>query len=157
MQAETQIGAFFVTYMVYPAFPRPGAPGRINLYVTHIDDGSPFADDVTFTVRDGSWLWWLGAGGGEDTLGVRPPDDDVYRQGFLFAEPGDYVVTAAFEADGEPYTINFPLRIGEPAPVGPLEIAVSLLLAVLVAVTVIQRRRAMTGRIRGARATRDGA
>jgi hypothetical protein len=31
MQIETRIGNYFVTYMVYPAFPKPGEPGRINL------------------------------------------------------------------------------------------------------------------------------
>ncbi len=40
--------------------------------------------------------------------------------------------------------------IGEPASVGAIGIAVGLLLIVLVTVSVIQRRRAMTGKIRGA-------
>ena len=156
MQAETQIGDFFVTYMVYPAFPQPGKPGRINLYVARIDDGTPFEGKVTFRVRDEPWAPWLG-GGSEEKLGLQPPDDNVFRQGFLFAEKGDYIVTAAFQAGGEPYAIDFPLRIGEPAPVGPLGIAVGFLLIVLVTVSVAQRRRSMTGKIRGAHEKRNGA
>ena len=38
MQIETRIGNYFVTYMVYPAFPKPGEPGRINLYALSIKD-----------------------------------------------------------------------------------------------------------------------
>ena len=150
MQAEIRIGDFFVTYMVFPAFPKPGQPGRINLYATRIDDGTSFQGNVTFKLRADSWFAWLGIGGNQEKLGVQPPDDNVFRQGFLFHEAGDYVVTAEFQAAGEPYTIEFPLRIGEPPPVGPIGIAVGLLLMVLVAVSVIQRRRLMTGKIRSA-------
>ncbi len=150
MQGEIQIGDYFVTYMAFPAFPRPKSRGRINLYVTRIDDGTPFQGEVAFKVRGESWLSWLGVGGKEEKLGLQPPDDNVFRQGFLFHEAGNYIVSAEFQAGGEPYIIEFPLRIGEPPPVGPIGIAVGLLLIVLVTVSVIQRRRAMTGKIRGA-------
>jgi hypothetical protein len=125
MQGEVQIGDYFVTYMAFPAFPRPESPGRINLYVSRIDDGTPFQGEVAFKVRGESWLSWLGVGGKEEKLGLQPPDDNVFRQGFLFHEAGNYIVSAEFQAGGEPYIIEFPLRI-------------------------IQRRRAMTGKIRGA-------
>jgi hypothetical protein len=154
MQGEVQIGDYFVTYMAFPAFPRPESRGRINLYVTRIDDGTPFRGEVTFKVRHNVWFSWLGIAGKEEKLGVQPPDDNVFRQGFLFHEAGDYVVTAEFQAAGEPYTIDFPLRIGEPALVGPIGIAVGLLLIVLAAVSVIQRRRSMTGKLRDAHEAR---
>jgi hypothetical protein len=67
------------------------------------------------------------------------------------------VVTAAFEAGDDPYTINFPLRIGEPPLVGPFGIAVGTLLILLVAITAIQGRRAMSGKIRGAHENRNEA
>ena len=35
LQAETQIGDYFVTYMVFPAFPKPERPGRISLSFAH--------------------------------------------------------------------------------------------------------------------------
>ncbi len=56
MQGEVQIGDYFVTYMALPAFPRPESPGRINLYVSRIDDGTPFQGEVAFKVRGESWL-----------------------------------------------------------------------------------------------------
>jgi hypothetical protein len=154
MQGEVRIGDYFVTYMAFPAFPRPEAPGRINLYVTRVDDGTPYQGEVAFNARGESWLSWLGVGGASVRLGVQPPDDNVFRQGFLFHEAGDYIISAEFQAAGEPYTVEFPLRIGEPAPVGPIGIAVSLLLILFVAVSVIQRRRALTGKIRGAHEAR---
>jgi len=42
MQVETQMGDYFITYMVFPAFPRPNEPGRINLYAKRIDNDRPF-------------------------------------------------------------------------------------------------------------------
>ena len=123
-QAEIQIGEYLVTYLVYPAFPRPGTPGRINLYAARIADGAPFDANVTFKVRRVSWFSWLGLGSDQATLGVQPPDDNVFRQGYDFHEAGEYIVTAEFQAGGEPYVLDFPLRVGRPSPVGPIGIAV---------------------------------
>ena len=136
MEVETQIGDYFVTFMAFPAFPRPNQPGRVNLYATRIDDGAPFQGEVTFTVRDDRWF-----GAEEETLGTQAPDDNVYRQGFVFTEPGDYIVTARFESGGEPYVIEFPLRIGDPSPVGPIGVTVAVILSVLVGVSLVQRKR----------------
>ena len=80
-QAEIQIGEYLVTYLVYPAFPRPGTPGRINLYAARIADGAPFDANVTFKVRRVSWFSWLGLGSDQATLGVQPPDDNVFPPG----------------------------------------------------------------------------
>ncbi len=155
LQVETRVGDFLVTYMAYPAFPKPGQPGRVNLYVTGVGDGAPFQGDVTFKARSDSWLAWLGIGGGQVILGTQPVDDNVFRQRYLIEKAGDYIVTAEFEADGELHSVDFPLRIGEPAWLGPIGIAVVLLAVVLLCVNVVQRRRAMTGTVRGARDGRD--
>ncbi len=156
MQAEVQIGDYLVTYMAFPAFPRPREPGRISLYASRIDDGIPYDGEVTFTVRRDSWRAWFGFGNSGVILGRQPADDHVFRQGYLLEQAGDYIVSAEFAADGEPYVIDFPLRIGAPPPIGPMGIAVGLLVAVLVTVTVVQRRRTMTGKIRAARDGKDG-
>ena len=136
MEVETQIGDYYVTYMVFPAFPRPNEPGRVNVYATRIDDGEPFKGEVSFKVRDDSWF-----SRNEESLGVQPPDDNVYRQGFIFNEAGDYIISAQFEAGGAPYIIDFPLRIGNPPPIGPLGLAFAALALLLVTVNVLQRRR----------------
>jgi hypothetical protein len=149
LQAETRIGDYFVTYMVFPAFPKPDRPGRINLYVTGAEDGSLYAGEVAFTVRDNSWLSWIGLGGDEAGIGIQSLDDGVFRQAFRFHQTGDYIVSAAFDADGEPHVVDFPLRVGPPPTIGPIGIAVGLLVVVLLSVSLIQRRRTMTGKIRG--------
>lgn len=136
LQVETQVGEFFVTYMAFPAFPKPNEQGRVNLYASRIDNGVPFDGKVTFKVRDDSWF-----ASDEEILGVQPIDDNVYRQGFVFNKEGNYIITAAFESGGEPYVIDFPLRIGEPAPVGPIGITLAVLVFVLVAVNILQRKR----------------
>ena len=151
MQLETMIGDYFVNYMVFPAFPRPKEPGRIHLYAKRIDNQNPLQKNVTFKVRDNSWSAWLGFGTNEESLGIQPPDDNVYRQGFVFSNEGDYIVTAEFHADGAPYIIDFPLRVGAPPPIGPLGMTAVLILGILVSVSLIQRRRAMTGIIRANR------
>ena len=150
LQVEKQVGAFAVTYMVYPDVPRPGGPGRINLYLSRNDDGPPFAGRVTFKVRDVSWFSWLGYRPSSSLLGVQSPDDAVFRQGVQFEAAGEFVVSAEFEAGGVPYAIDFPLRVGEPSRFGPASIALAVLALVLVGFTIIQRRRSMTGKIRAA-------
>ncbi len=151
MQADIQIGDYLVTYMVFPAFPRPETPGRIHFYASRIGDGVPYQGKVTFRVRDDSWRAWLGLGGEEKTLGVQPVDDNVFRQGFHIHQAGDYIISAEFEADGERYVVDFPLRIGDVSPVSPMVIAGGVILVVLVVVSITQRRRVMTGKVRGAR------
>lgn len=136
MQVETQIGDYYVTYMVFPAFPQPGDQGRVNLYATRIDNGESFAGEVTFLVRDDSWF-----SSEQETLGRQSPDDAVFRQGFVFKESGDYIITAQFFAQGEPYQIDFPLRIGDSASLGPIGIAVALIALLLIVVNVVQRKR----------------
>lgn len=140
MQVETQIGDYYITYMAFPAFPKPGEQGRVNLYAVRIDNNAPFTGDVTFSARDDSWLdaWFPGD---EELIGTQPPDDGVHRQSFIIKDAGDYIITARFEAGGEPYVIDFPLRIGEPAPVGPIGIAVGIIVAVLLWVNVVKRKR----------------
>ncbi len=136
MQVETQIGDFYVTYMAFPAFPKPNQQGRVNLYASRIDNGLPFDGEVTFKVRNDSWF-----SSTEETLGTQKIDDNVYRQGFIFKEEGHYIVTAEFESGGEPYQIDFPLRIGEPISVGPIGLTVGILILVLIVVNVMQRKR----------------
>ncbi|HFD32473.1 MAG TPA: hypothetical protein ENJ28_07215 [Gammaproteobacteria bacterium] len=136
MQVETQIGEYYVTYMAFPAFPKPNESGRVNLYASRIDNGNTFNGKVTFKVRDDSWF-----SSKQEILGQQNIDDGVYRQGFVFSKAGNYIVTAEFESGGEPYTIDFPLRIGEPDSIGPIGLAVVIIVLVIVAVNITQRRR----------------
>ncbi len=148
MRLEVNAGDFLVTGMVYPAFPRPDEPGRISYYVTNSRNGTPFDGKVTFWVRDDSWKSWLGLQNAEEILGTQPLDDNVFRQDFVFSEEGEYIISAEFRADGEPYKIDFPLRVGVPSPWGPIGITVTVILTLMVGVTLVQRRRTMTAKNR---------
>ena len=145
MHVETRIGEYFVSYMVFPAFPRPNEPGRINLYAKRVDNGEPYEGRVAFSVQDDSWL-----ASNREQLGTQTPDDAVFRQGFVFQEPGDYIITARFDSGGEHHIIDFPLRVGDKSPVGPLGITVGVVLMVLIGVKLIQRKRLLRATIRDA-------
>ena len=131
--------------MVFPAFPRPNEPGRVNLYAVRMDDGAPFQGEVTFKVRDDSLF-----DDNAELLGVQAVDDNVFRQGFEFLRKGDYIIRAEFESAGEPYQIDFPLRIGEPSSMGPIGIAIAVIFSVLIGVNILQRKRLVGARIRSA-------
>ena len=146
LQVETQIGEFYVTYMAFPAFPMPNQPGRVNLYASRIDNGNPFQGEVTFKVVDTSWF-----SDKQEVLGVQAIDDNVYRQGFEFSEEGDYVIRAEFESDGVPYQIDFPLQIGDPGSFGPLGIAITIILSVLISVNILQRNKLTHAKIKSSR------
>ena len=137
MNLETQIGDYFITAMVYPAFPRPNESGRIHFYATHLDSDQPLNTNVRFTVSDDRFF----SSNAPEKLGAQILEDSVYRQGFVFKEEGDYIITAEFEAGGEPYTIDFPLRVGNPLPIGLLGSIVAFVLTVLMGVSLFQRKK----------------
>ena len=147
MQVETQIGSYFITYMVYPAFPRPGERGRVNVYASRIDNGNSYDGEMSFTVKNDVMF----GDENKESLGSQNIDDGVYRQGFVFKENGDYIITASFESDGEPYTIDFPLQVGDGSSMTPVLIALAVIVFALISVNVLQRRRLIRDKIRSIR------
>jgi hypothetical protein len=136
VQVETHIGPYHVILMATPASPKPGERGTLILDAARIDDGQPFIGKVTFKALDDSVF-----SGGEELIGVQYVRDDVYRQGFLFREAGDYRIRAEFEPGGEPFTVELPLTIGTPSRIGTIGAVGFTLLVALVAVNLMQRRR----------------
>lgn len=147
MQVETQIGEYFITYMIFPAFPKPGEHGRINVYASRIDNGEMFNGEITFSVKNDSWM----TDENKEEIGKQRIDDGVYRQGFTFKENGSYLITAEFESGGEPYVIDFPLQIGETGSMTPVGIAILLIVLALISVNVVQRNKIMREKIRSTR------
>ncbi|VAW76284.1 FIG00921845: hypothetical protein [hydrothermal vent metagenome] len=131
MQVETRIGKYYVTYMVFPAFPKPKQQGRINLYIKKIKDGVPFKGEVVFTVLDDSWF-----SSNKEVLGAQYSNDAIFRQGFIFQRPGYYLVRAEFISDKEPYIVDFPLRIGNPWPLGPIGLMVGIIVIMLLVINL---------------------
>jgi len=147
MQVETQIGDYYLTYMVFPAFPRPGESGRINIYASRIDNGDTFAGKMAFSVRNAGWF----EDENKEEIGTQDMYDGVFRQGFLFKEKGNYIITASFESGGEPYVIDFPLQIGESSSMGPVGLALGVIVIALISVNIVQRKRIMREKIRETR------
>ena len=147
MQVEVQLGDLFVTTMVYPAFPRLGVPGRFNLYAKHTN-GRLYKGEVEFSVRKITWLSWFGMGEESREIGRQLPDDNVFRQAFRLDREGDFLITVTLNVNGEPHMIDFPLRVGEAPMIGVLDIIIALVVLTIVAVTLVQRRRAMVGKVR---------
>lgn len=145
LELETQLGDYFVTMMSFPAFLDPKDQGRMNLYASRIDNGSSFHGEVTFKLYENGWF----ASDQMETLGIQKIDDGVYRQPFMVSEEGDYVIRAEFHSDGQPYIVEFPITVGDPAPIGPIGLALVALAALLVGVNVVQRRR--LGRLKATR------
>ncbi len=134
---EVQIGKFNATMMAFPFELRARQPVRIKLYATRLDGGTRFDGTVTFGVKDDSWL-----PSDEEVLGEQAMNDNgVFDQIMEFRRDGDYIITAKFEADKEPYVIDFPVTVGKPAPVAPLAAAGGLLFALLLAIPWIKKRR----------------
>jgi len=147
MQIETQIGEYYLTYMVFPAFPKPGESGRLNVYASRIDNGDTYDGDMTFSVRNDEWL----KDDNREIIGTQQVYDGVYRQGFIFKENGSYIVTAEFQSGGEPYVIDFPLEIGQSSSMGPVGIALGTIVFGLISANLFQRKRLMREKIRSAR------
>jgi hypothetical protein len=139
-QMETQVGSYFVTMMAYPGILRPGEPGRIKFYGMHMDSGERLQVPVTFTVGDDSWLSTR-----EEKLGTQDPVDLVYTQDIQFSEAGDYLVAAVFQAGGEPYRVEFAIRVGNPVPWTTLGLAAGLIAAALAGAAFFQQRRSRGG------------
>ncbi len=140
---EAQIGDFYVTYMVFPAFPKSNEPGRINLYIQGIDEGDEFTGTVTYSVIDDSLF-----SDREELLGTQLIDDGVYRQGFVFKENGKYIIRAHFDSGDTPYDIDFPLQVGEQSPLQPLVAAVLALVITLLGANLIIGRRSQVAKFR---------
>ena len=136
VQMQTRIGQYHVTYMAFPAFPKPGELGTVNLYASRIDNEQLYSGEVTFKVRDDSlFSSW------EQTIGTQQIHDDHYSQNFVFEEDGNYIIRAEFEADGEPYSVDLPLTIGTPLSFGTIGVVSGVILIALVTVNLVQRRR----------------
>ena len=135
-QIESHIGKYFVTIMAFPAFPEPNTPGRIKLYANRSDGSGTLNVPVKFTVRDDNWF-----ATNQETLGTQTSIENIYNQGFVFSKEGDYIITAVFQADGEPYQLDFPIKIGHPAPIGTIGIFVGIIFTALIGVNILQRRR----------------
>lgn len=141
---ETLIGDYTVNMMVFPAFPKAGEESRVKLYATHLKTQQPLTEPVHFFVRDDHWYGnWFGDQRRE-ALGTQLPVDNIYRQIVVFNEEADYILTAEFTANQEPYTVDLPMGVGERANLWPLLLAIGVIGTVLGGVAIKKRRRRLS-------------
>ena len=125
LQGEAEMGDYYITYMIYPAFPKPEEQGRISVYIKRLDTNKSFDGRVKFTAHQDEFLSFSSAQ--VENLGTQRLDDSVYRQAFNFHAAGDFLVRAKFQSNGEDYTLDIPLRVGAPKFIGPIGIFVGVL------------------------------
>ncbi len=143
MQSEVIVGDYNISYMAFPAFPKPNEPGRINFYASHIDTGKSYAGKVTFKIRKDSWFPT-----NTQTLGIQTEDDHVYRQNFTFKEGGNYIISAEFQDNNTPYKIDFPLRVGAPISTVPLGILIGISILILLIANTLQQKKLLRLKIK---------
>ena len=141
MQAELQMGSYTILYMAFPAFPKANENGRINIHASHISSGESYTGEMTFKVTDDSWF-----SSKTESLGVQQADDAVFRQGFIFSEEGDYIISVEFDEGEHHHVIDFPLRVGPPAAIGPIGITVGIVLAFLLIASLSNRHKLQRAR-----------
>ncbi|NOX43954.1 MAG: hypothetical protein GXP19_09520 [Gammaproteobacteria bacterium] len=136
IQIELLVGDYSINYMAFPAFPKPNEQGRINFYASRIDNGKSYSGEVTFKIKNDSWF-----SSKTETLGTQTADDHVYHQSFMFKEGGDYIISAEFQDNNTPYKIDFPLRVGAPATIGPFGLTAGFIIVILLIASTLQQKK----------------
>lgn len=133
---ELYVGDYEISYMVYPAFPKPQESGRVNFHAAHIDTGKSYVGKVTFKVKEDSWF-----SNKTEILGIQKHEDNIFHQDFVFKEEGDYIITAEFQDGTVSYNIDFPLRVGSPTTLGTISTLLALVILVLLVSTTLNQKR----------------
>lgn len=161
---SVEAGPYVVELTGYPGRPVPGERAKMHAYLRSRDGtGGPYQGPVCVRVVEG-------AHHGEDSSGVNIygpetllPEDVFYVFCPTYPDDGIYTVKLAFEAEGQPFTISFPMTVGEPesawVPVAWGGAALFFLLIVVRAIAIKrQRRLSRTAKpVVGSQATPEGA
>lgn len=137
-------GPYLVKVTGYPGKPAPGELAQVHAYIVRRDDASAiYAGAVEARLERDGWLgpsvvWGPSATRFEENLHKLAP---------RFGEAGRYRLRLELDLEGQPYEIDFPLVVGEPASPGATLagwVAALLLLVVCVRAARIklERRRA---------------
>lgn len=143
---SVEAGPYVVELTGYPGRPVPGERAKMHAYLRSRDGtGGPFQGPVRVRVVEG-------AHHGEDASGVNIygpetllPENVFYVFCPTYPDDGIYTVKLAFEAEGQPFTISFPITVGEPksawVPVAWGGGVLLFLLVVVRAVAIKRQRR----------------
>lgn len=137
--AET--GRFQMRMTGYPGELKAGDKCSLYVYLTDESGGGPLLGDVELTVFRDRFM-------GPDPIVYGPIraelEEAVYKFYPRFEHTAYYTARIAYEDAGEPWTIDIPMVVGEPASTGLLLgqlLAASLLAAILVRAFLVKRAR----------------
>ncbi len=144
---RVEAGRFELRMTGYPGVIEPGDRATFHVYVTRLDGGAPFDGIVTMTVFEDQLL-------GSDPIIYGPMeaelDERVFKFHPRFETEATYLLRVAFEDEGDPWTIDLPMAVGEPgspwAVIGGIALAVLLFLIVIRAARIKRRRATTSGR-----------
>ncbi len=140
-------GQYEVRMTGYPGNPQPGERTTFHVYITRKDNGALFVGSVWMTVKEDRLI-------GEDPVVYGPMEaqleERVYKFHPEFENESNYTVRIAFEADGEPWTIDLPTVVGEPgspwAVLGGAGAGLVLFLVVIRAIRIKRKRLKVVSR-----------
>lgn len=141
-----EAGPYVVELTGYPGRPVPGERAEMHAYLrSRSGAGGPYLGPVCVRVVDG--VHQTEDASGENIYGPETllPENNFYIFYPTYPNDGIYTVKLAFEAEGQPFTISFPMTVGEPrsawVPVAWGGGALLFLLVVVRAVAIKRRRR----------------
>jgi hypothetical protein len=145
-----EAGPYLVKVTGYPGKPAPGELAQVHAYVTRLDDPSAIYGGAIAArlERDGllgtSVVWGPSQTRFEENLHKLSP---------RFGDEGRYRLRLELELEGQPYEIDFPLVVGQPASTSATLLGWGAAMALLV--VVVRAARIKLERRRTAAAARS--
>lgn len=144
---KASAGRYQVAMTGYPGVISPGERCSLHLYITDPASGELFDGSVTLSVSEDRLF-------GDDQTIYGPiegqREERIFKFHPHFAREADYTVKIFFEADGEPWTIELPLVVGEPGSpwvvLGTVAAGLALFLIFIRAARIKIKRRELAAR-----------
>lgn len=140
-----EAGPYVVELTGYPGRPVPGERAEMHAYIRpKSGGGKPYDDLVLIRVVEGTHT--SEDASGKNIFGPENlrPEGNLYVFHPEYPVDGEYTVKLKFQAEGQPFTISFPLTVGEPKSAwAPLlwTLGFMTMVVVVVRAIAIKRRR----------------
>lgn len=142
MEVVAQVGEMELVFTHFPGFPSPGERVRFKLYVRNRRTGEAFHDDLT--ARIVHHRFWSSDRTVAEPFTIRTgtgPESHDYKFFFTFEEAEAYEIRVRFPTGSGEEIIPFPVIIGKTDDRPLIFGAAGILLASVIAVGAVKRRR----------------